>query len=328
MPGYTLEGPRWTARVVTWSLAAAGDVFSSAIGPAYEAVVQQAMALWDDAAGVTLVQVADGDDADMRIGFGLFGASAGQIGETSYSYINGMVQAFIPGVTVQAEDPAERQVGSDGLYAATQTSLAQVVLHEIGHALGLGHSSGQASVMHPVATAANRTLDATDLDGIRALYGAPAFTQTNTTSGVSNHPDGESYAGPATPRRCSAMPPDSPAMPGRTRRAPPATPGARSMRTSPATAASPPPSPSPAARQRTPRVMRSRLAASAATPTSRSSTWADRQARHRLARHRQARRRQAAMPLRPDLAPSPAARCPRRPPAYGRHRPAARPAPG
>jgi len=196
MPGYTLERPRWTVRVITWSLAADGDVFSSAIGPTYEAVVQQAVTLWDDLAGVTLVQVADSDDADMRIGFGLFGADTGQIGETSYSYINGTVQAFIPGVTVQAEDPAERRVGSDGLYAGTQTSLAQVVLHEIGHALGLGHSSDQASVMHPVATAANRALDATDLDGIRALYGVPAFAQTNTTSGVSNHPDGEAYAGP------------------------------------------------------------------------------------------------------------------------------------
>ncbi len=115
MPGYTLEGPRWTARVVTWSLAAAGDVFSNAVGPAYEAVVQQAVALWDDLAGVTLVQVADSDAADMRIGFGLFGADAGQIGETSYSYVNGTAQAFVPGVTVRAEDPAERQVGSDGL---------------------------------------------------------------------------------------------------------------------------------------------------------------------------------------------------------------------
>lgn len=203
MPGYTLEGPRWTARVVTWSLAAAGDVFSNAVGPVYEAVVQQAVALWDDLAGVTLVQVADGDAADMRIGFGLFGADAGQVGETSYSYVNGSYvngtgQAFVPGVTVMAEDPAERQVGSDGLYAGTPTSLAQVVLHEVGRALGLGHSSDPSSVMYPVATAANRSLDATDLDGIHALYGAPGFAQTDTTSGASSHPDGTSYAGPVS----------------------------------------------------------------------------------------------------------------------------------
>lgn len=198
MPGYTLEGPRWTARVVTWSLAAAGGLFSNAVGPAYEAVMQQAVALWDDLAGITLVQVADSRAADMRIGFGLFGAGAGQIGETSYSYFNGTVQAFAPGATVRAEDPAERQVGNDGLYAGTQTSLAQVVLHEIGHALGLSHSGDPSSVMYPVATAANRGFDAADLDGIRALYGAPAFAQTNTTSGVSSHPDGEAYAGPVS----------------------------------------------------------------------------------------------------------------------------------
>jgi hypothetical protein len=149
-------------------------------------------------ASVTLVQVADGDAADMRIGFGLFGADSGQIGETSYSYVNGTAQAFVPGVTVRIEDPAERQVGSDGLYAGTPTSLAQVVLHEVGHALGLGHSSNLSSVMYPVATAANRSPDATDLDGIHALYGAPGFAQTDTTTGVSSHPDGTPYAGPVS----------------------------------------------------------------------------------------------------------------------------------
>ncbi len=196
MPNYALEGPLWTTRTVTWSLAAAGGVFTNAIGPAYQAAVQQAVAQWDDVAGITLVQVADSAAADIRIGFGAFGASAGQIGETDYSYSTGAVQAFIPGVTVRIEDPAERPVGGDGLYAGTGTSLAQVVLHEVGHALGLGHSTDPSSVMYAVAAAANRAFDATDLDGIHALYGAPAFAMTDTTAGVSSHPDGAAYAGP------------------------------------------------------------------------------------------------------------------------------------
>ena len=198
MPSYELEGPRWTARTITWSLAAAGGVFSNAIGPAYQAAVQQAVARWDDVAGVTLMQVADSAAADIRIGFGTFGADAGQIGETDYSYMNGLTQAFAPGVTVRAEDPAERPVGGDGLYAGTGTSLDQVVLHEVGHALGLGHSTDPSSVMYPVATGANRGFDQTDLDGIRALYGAPSFDMTDTTIGVSSHPDGEAYAGPVS----------------------------------------------------------------------------------------------------------------------------------
>jgi len=196
MPSYALEGPLWAARTVTWSLAAAGGVFTNAVGPAYQEAVQQAAAQWDDVAGITLVQVADSAAADIRIGCANFGATGGQIGETDYSYTTGAVQAFTPGVTVRIEDPAERPVGSDGLYAGTGTSLAQVVLHEVGHALGLGHSTDPSSVMYPVATAANRSFDGTDLDGIHALYGAPAFAMTNTTAGVSSHPDGNAYAGP------------------------------------------------------------------------------------------------------------------------------------
>ena len=198
MPSYALEGPRWGARTITWSLAAAGGVFTNAIAPAYQAAVQQAAAQWDDVAGVTLVQVADSAAADIRIGFGTFGADAGQIGETDYSYTTGAVQAFSPGVTVRIEDPAERPVGSDGLYAGTRTSLAQVALHEVGHALGLGHSTDPSSVMYPVATAANSSFDQTDLDGIHALYGAPAFAMTDTITGVSSHPDGGAYAGPVS----------------------------------------------------------------------------------------------------------------------------------
>ena len=199
MPNYALEGPRWTAPIVTWSFAAAGNGFSDPVGAAYQAAVQGAVAAWDDAAGVTLVQVADSAAADIRIGCGDFGATAGQIGETDYSYTTGATQTFVPGVTVSIEDPAERPVGADGLYAGTQTSLAQVALHEVGHALGLGHSpSDTASVMYPVATAANRGLDQTDLDGIHALYGAPDFALTDTTAGTSSHQDGTAYAGPVS----------------------------------------------------------------------------------------------------------------------------------
>ncbi len=196
MPNYALEGPLWTTRTVTWSLATTGGVFTNVIGPAYQAAVQQAVAQWDDVAGITLAQVADSAAADIRIGCGTFGASAGQVGETDYSYNTGAIEAFTPGVTVRIEDPAERPVGGDGTYAGTGTTLAQVVLHEIGHALGLGHSADTSSVMYPVATATNRAFDATDLDGIHALYGAPAFAMTDTTAGVSSHPDGAAYAGP------------------------------------------------------------------------------------------------------------------------------------
>ncbi|MHC4631477.1 MAG: matrixin family metalloprotease [Planctomycetota bacterium] len=49
-----------------------------------------------------------------------------------------------------------------------------VALHELGHSLGLDHSSVVGSVMEPVYAGSRRTLTADDITGIQALYGVPA----------------------------------------------------------------------------------------------------------------------------------------------------------
>jgi len=53
------------------------------------------------------------------------------------------------------------------------TNLLQVTAHEIGHALGLGHSSERWSVMSPFYEGFNPqySLANDDILGIRSLYG-------------------------------------------------------------------------------------------------------------------------------------------------------------
>jgi hypothetical protein len=188
---YALEGQLWTqapSRPITWSFAAStysGDSahpFSSFITAADEqAVIEQAFQDWSAASGLGFEELPDSATAsgaaDIRLGWGNLGTGSGteQIGSTYYSYL-GVGNAIAPDVLVRLEDPADVPLvpGAGGAltYQGYNATLLQVALHEIGHALGLGHSTDPDAVMYATAGASNRALDGSDMAGARALYGA------------------------------------------------------------------------------------------------------------------------------------------------------------
>ena len=63
---------------------------------------------------------------------------------------------------------------------SNEFDLATVILHEVGHALGLGHSTDALSVMYPAYQGLNLTLGADDIAGIQAIYGPASFGSTTT----------------------------------------------------------------------------------------------------------------------------------------------------
>ncbi|KAM7531105.1 hypothetical protein LguiB_034515 [Lonicera macranthoides] len=63
--------------------------------------------------------------------------------------------------------------------------LESVVVHEIGHVLGLGHSADRDSVMYPVYTPGSRMVELVDddVEGIQKLYGKnPSYIPLNSSS--------------------------------------------------------------------------------------------------------------------------------------------------
>jgi predicted Zn-dependent protease len=189
MPDYALEGAMWSSTSVTFSFATANysndsyDPFSSSIGGDYQSSIQWALQQWASVTPLTFTQVADSQAADIRIGFGTLGTpSTGVIGQTNLRWTSG--GTFVPDEVVRLEDPGQFALSPNGSggygYTGTPATLQQVALHEIGHALGLGHASDPYAVMYASVGASNQTLDGTDVAGIQSLYGAPVSTPSPT----------------------------------------------------------------------------------------------------------------------------------------------------
>jgi hypothetical protein len=161
------------------------------------AIINAALNVWDAVSGFTsLGMVSDGGasaGAPMPQG-----GHVGDIRIGAFPFVFGVLGGtFRPGTELMSLGLAEGQGGTVGgdvhmnnavfwaddatdLFSDPDVDFYSIMLHELGHALGIGHSAVTSAVMYPSYSGARRTLDADDIAAIQAIYGSSVVPEPGT----------------------------------------------------------------------------------------------------------------------------------------------------
>lgn len=140
---------------------------------------------WSEVTSLTFTQTDYYSTADIRIGF--FTGDHGD-GEPFDGAQGTLAHAFSPTNGRFHLDGDENWViTSDSTTSISMSAidLESVAVHEIGHLLGLGHSSVEESIMYPSIASGSRKVELAndDIQGIQSLYGSnPNFNGSSVPS--------------------------------------------------------------------------------------------------------------------------------------------------
>lgn len=184
-PGKWGSSVMGTGATVTWSLMPTGTScaaestgctvtsFADAMPSGWLSAVNAAFNAWSSVANLTFVQVADDGAAfnaatnsgNIRLGLHTFDGPNGTLAHGYYPPNNGGSAAG--DIHFDLGDIWKVGFGGAGF------DIFQVLAHELGHALGLNHTSVPGSLMNPFYTEAFLGPQADDIAGMQFIYGAP-----------------------------------------------------------------------------------------------------------------------------------------------------------
>ncbi|MGJ8622042.1 MAG: matrixin family metalloprotease [Yoonia sp.] len=155
---------------ITWSFNLAGlSIVAGSAMAEFNALVFDAFDTWAAIAGLNFRFVSGGSGSDIDIDVASLAGSTIGIANTFYnpndSNNNGLVEIASSDISMDA-DVTWLPDGEGGSF-----TFIQVLLHEIGHALGLNHFNVSDSIMNASANAGSRLLGDDDIAGIQNLYG-------------------------------------------------------------------------------------------------------------------------------------------------------------
>lgn len=159
---FTVRG-RWPTRAITYRIEERGAPVDVAV---WRRTVERACAQWSAVGGIELVAAAHDEAADVTLGWrrGHHGACE-PFGTNATVAHSGPVRR---GTFVHFD--AAREWVVDATDPAAGNSLFGTAMHELGHVLGLGHSSVDGSVMQ-TGVVVSRALARSDRCGLWSLYG-------------------------------------------------------------------------------------------------------------------------------------------------------------
>lgn len=152
-------------------------------------VIAEALNVWSRNSVLTFEEVSEPDSADVVISF-----------EAPYHYNidpfpmedDILAHAFRPGSGLGGDVHLREDVEWDfDVFYGTQPaggvkSFFAVVLHELGHSIGLDHSQNPDAVMYFTYSKSTGVLSADDIEGVQHIYGVPKWnSQASTVRGIS-----------------------------------------------------------------------------------------------------------------------------------------------
>lgn len=136
--------------------------------PAYAQVIRAAFDFWESVARIDIVEVAKAV-ADITVGWGFIDGPGSTLGDARWQGFRVENGAYRTEAIVRFDENERWNIGGGPV------DFRAVALHEVGHALGLGHSANPASLMYPFIDSQHGPIPE-DVAAMQEIYGARPTT--------------------------------------------------------------------------------------------------------------------------------------------------------